>query len=130
VLGIVDLVKDDLTTSTRRSHAVPPNLQVLVALRYLASNSFQQVVGDTIQCDKSTVCRILNKFCISLCRRMNQFIKYPSGDTITEYRQKFFKAANFPQVCGCVDGTLVRILAPNAYAHTYICRKGTLIFHD
>ena len=37
-----------LQRRTRRSHALPTHTQVLLALRFFASGSFQYVIGDTV----------------------------------------------------------------------------------
>ena len=43
---IVGLVADDIMPETNRNHAVSVEMQVLITLRYLASGSFLQVIGD------------------------------------------------------------------------------------
>ena len=53
------LLQDDLTRGTLRSSALPVSLQVLVALRFYATGSFQQTVADTVAISKSTVCRCI-----------------------------------------------------------------------
>ena len=86
VLFITNLVAGDISCNTRRNQALPPLHQVLIALRFYASGSFLQVVGDTFGVDKSTVSRaitalIVKQPCfikwrillprrISLCNRM------------------------------------------------------------
>ena len=52
---ITNLIADELRRSTHRNHALPPLQQVLVALRFYASGSFLQVIGDSAGVDKSTV---------------------------------------------------------------------------
>ena len=53
---IIGLVADDIMPETNRNHAVSAEMQVLITLRYLASGSFLQVIGDTfLGFDKSTV---------------------------------------------------------------------------
>ena len=59
ILFITDLLTGDLCRDTRRNHALQPLTQVLVALRFYASCSFLQVVGDTVGVDKSTVSRVV-----------------------------------------------------------------------
>ena len=53
---IVDLVADKIAPDMNRNHAVSAEMQVLITLRFLASGSFLQVIGDTfLGFDKSTV---------------------------------------------------------------------------
>ena len=47
ILYITNLLARDLRRSTARSHALTPLHQVLIAVRFFASGSFLQVIGDT-----------------------------------------------------------------------------------
>ena len=51
---LADLLSDDLARNTARNHALSALLQVLVALRFFASGSFLEVIGDTSGLPKST----------------------------------------------------------------------------
>ena len=83
-----------------------------------------EVIGDTVGVDKSTVSRVVHLVAESLCRRRNQFIKWPStAQEKQKIREGFFKIGGFPQVIGCVDGTHVRIIAPIADEPAYVNRK-------
>ena len=54
ILCITNLLARDLRRSTARNHALTPLHQVLIALRFFASGSFLQIIGDTVGVDKST----------------------------------------------------------------------------
>ena len=54
---LADLLSDDLARNTARNHALSPLVQVPVALRFFASGSFLEVIGDTFELPKSTVSR-------------------------------------------------------------------------
>ena len=56
---ICDLLRDDLQRPTKRNHALSVETQVLASLRFLASGSFQQVVGDVLGINKSPVSRVV-----------------------------------------------------------------------
>jgi len=53
IMKIVDLVSDDLQYESNRNAPLSPLENTCLALRYLASNAFQQVVGDTRRVSKS-----------------------------------------------------------------------------
>ena len=54
--AIVELLSDEFAPSTGRNHSLSATEQVLVTLRFLASSSFLEVIGDTfLSYDKSTV---------------------------------------------------------------------------
>lgn len=56
---LVNSVQFDLKYDTKRNHAVTAAQQLMVALSFFASGSFQQVIGDTVNVNKSTVCRTI-----------------------------------------------------------------------
>ena len=65
---IVELLSDEIAPSTRRSHSLSATEQVLVALRFIASGSFLEVIGDTfLSYDKSTVSREMFFLSPNLC---------------------------------------------------------------
>jgi hypothetical protein len=122
---ITNLPHEDLGRDTQRGHALEPEQQVLIALRFLASGSFLQVIGDSLGVDKSTVSRTVRDISLALNRRRNQFIKRPSlNNEIDKIKNKnIFLQAGFPSVIGCVDYTHIRIQAPHHNENNYVNRK-------
>ena len=98
--------------------------QVLVALRFYATGSFFQVVGDTVGVDKSTVSRTVERVSTALAAKAGRFIKWPSADKKKEIKTGFFEKGGFPGVIGCIDGTHVRVAAPSEDEPSYVNRKG------
>ncbi|KAK4875479.1 hypothetical protein RN001_011901 [Aquatica leii] len=47
--------------NVQKNNEVTPINQLLIILRYYATGSFQQVLGDHINVHKSTVCRIVHR---------------------------------------------------------------------
>ena len=94
-----------------------PQEQVLVALRFFASGSFLELVGDTVGgIPKCTVSRIVSRVSTALARKQNQFIRWPStAAERQEIKQGFLEKEGFPRVIGCIDGTYVRIQGPSAH---------------
>ena len=128
ILFITNLVAGDISRNTRRNHALPPLLQVLIALRFYASGSFLQVIGDTFGVDKSTVSRAITDVSRALIAKQPLFIKWPStNDECTAIKNEFYLRGGFPCVIGCVDGTHVRLQAPSQHENNYVNRKG---FHS
>ena len=77
ILYITNLVARDISRNTRRNHALHPLHQVLIALRFYATRSFLQVIGDTFGIDKSTVSRVINDVTQALISKQPRFIKWP-----------------------------------------------------
>ncbi len=123
---ITELIRPSLKTAeTTRNRPVSPETQVCVALRYFASNSNQQVVGDTFGIDQSTVSRIVDTVTESLAAKVPDFMSFPAdNDERSTVQNGFYKIAKFPGVVACVDGTHIRIQSPGtADAAAYINRK-------
>ena len=107
---LVEILKDDRQRQTRRNHALSPTLQVLVALRFSASGSFLQIIGDTIGLPKSTVSRIVTDVSKALVNKQEEFINFPTEPAeVQEVKRGFYEKGGFPGVVGCIDGTHVRI---------------------
>lgn len=128
IINLCDLLCDDLERCTQRSGALSVTTQLLVALRYFATGSFQRVDGDLHGVSQSSVSRCVNAVAKALNRHASQFIKFPT-DEASQRRMKaeFYDIAGFPNVLGCVDGTHIATAAPKTNEHVYVCRKG---FHS
>ena len=125
---LLDIFGDELRRKTNRSHALKPIDQLLIALRFYASGSFLQVIGDTIGVDKSTVSRVVYNVSSVLASKQGQFIKWPTEPADTNAsKNSFYRRGRFPGVIGCIDGTHIRILAPHVDENDFVNRKG---FHS
>ncbi|CAC5398858.1 HARBI1 [Mytilus coruscus] len=119
---ISNLVSNDISRKTKRNHALTVPQMVMVTLRFLATGSFLQVVGDTIGLHKGTVSRIVSDVLTSLCNKRDEFIKWPRN--VDETRGDFYRLSGFPNVLGAIDGTHVRIQAPSEDEPSFVNRKG------
>ncbi|XP_024867337.1 putative nuclease HARBI1 [Temnothorax curvispinosus] len=112
---------------TKRRHAVPIELQVLIALNFIASGSYQKRVGqDYLSCvSQPTVSKILRNIVNALNILMNDWIQFPIEDAeIQHIKETFWARKQFPGVIGAIDGTHIAIVPPNAEReHLYINRK-------
>ncbi|XP_069110210.1 putative nuclease HARBI1 [Argopecten irradians] len=100
-------------------------IRVLIALRFYASGSFQQVLGDAICADKSTVSRVVRDVSNALASLESVFIKWPTTRAKKEkIRSAFYQQGGFPGVIGCIDGTQIRIQAPSEDEPSFVNRKG------
>lgn len=94
---IVELLSDEIAPSTRRSHSSATG-QVLVTLRFLASGSFLEVIGDTfLSYDKSTVSRVVRRVTLALASKVNYFVKFPTApNERDEIKHGLFRVGGFP----------------------------------
>ena len=62
ILQVSDMVRDNIETPTNRSSPLSVSLQVMVALRFYATGTFQSVVGDIHMKSKASVSRNRDNF--------------------------------------------------------------------
>ncbi|CAG2198669.1 HARBI1 [Mytilus edulis] len=96
ILFLSDLLRDMLTRQTNRNHALSVEQQIMVTLRFLASGSFFQVIGDTLGLDKSTVSRMVDSVLDALCDKRNEFIQWPTN--LNQTKAEFYEFAGFPNI--------------------------------
>eukprot|EP00745_Piridium_sociabile_P040213 TRINITY_DN76783_c0_g1_i1.p1 TRINITY_DN76783_c0_g1~~TRINITY_DN76783_c0_g1_i1.p1 ORF type:complete len:157 (+),score=10.77 TRINITY_DN76783_c0_g1_i1:254-724(+) len=105
ILDLTNLIEHDITLTNRKG-TLTPLLQVLVTLRYYASSSFQDVCGELIGIDQSTVSRVVSRVTDALCRRAREEIQLPDQRRqADETKRKMLSDYGFPHVVGCIDGT-------------------------
>ena len=118
---IVNLVADEKNTTNDRNHAVSTIIQVLfITLIFLASGSFLQVIRDTgsfLGFDESTVSRVVRRVTQALTTKLGDFERFPS--TRAERDDiNLFRFGGFPCAIGFIDGTHVRMTAPQEMSRT------------
>ena len=129
-IKIIDLLQDQLQHKTNRNHALPPSLQVFVALRFYGHGSlFDDNGAEPHGISVPTATRALHRVTKALIRYQNRFIKFPSTREEIERNQRdFMHIRGFPRVVGAIDGTHIRLFnvvkGPEEYV--YINRKGKL----
>jgi hypothetical protein len=96
-----------------RSHAIPADIQVKLALKYIASRIPMRVIGDTMGYHISSVSRAVRDVSNALCGIAGQYISWPSTD-VEKNRNKTgcYDFAHFPGVVGAIDCTHFREYAP------------------
>ena len=95
----------------------------MIALRFFASGSFQQVIGDTMNVNKSTVCRTITRVTKALLKQQKRSIFWPTQEECARTALILHEEFNFPCVEGMVDCTHVRISRPNIHEEAYVKRK-------
>ena len=87
--------------------------QLLLALRFYATGSFQMLIGDTIGVHKTTVCRILHEVMAAIASLRPKYVRFPStADERNRTMQQFYAASGMPGVLGAIDCTHVPIQSP------------------
>jgi len=122
---IINLLHDDLKRQTERSHAVPVDTQVLAALQFYSSGSFQWMLGRSAGLSQASVSRIITGVTDALCKLANRTIMFPlNQQAITDNKQAFSAIAGFPNVIGAIDCTHIPIKSPTENEEAFVNRKG------
>lgn len=128
IMYLSDLLRDKLERLTRRKTSLTVEEKVMIALRFFASGSHLQVIGDTMGHDKSTISRVIRQVADALVEMKDTFIKWPqTPEKLNSIKNGFYQKAGFPNVVGCIDGAHVPIQAPVDDEPSFVNRKG---FHS
>ncbi|XP_019959445.1 putative nuclease HARBI1 [Paralichthys olivaceus] len=128
ILYLVELLREDLSRRTQRSRAISPDVQVLAALGFYTSGSFQTSMGDTIGISQASMSRCVSNVTKALVEKAPEFIMFNRDPSSRELSSQDFKRlAGFPDVLGVLDCVQVAIKAPNSEDSTYVNKKG---FHS
>lgn len=124
LMEVIDLIRDRVEHPTNRSHAIPAVLQVLCAMRYYATGSFQLVTGDLGNISQPSVSRIIRRVSSALHGVSARIIRFPLDQAGQNMLKEGFYHDNrrIPNVLGCVDGSLVAIRRPSENEAAYTCR--------
>jgi len=119
-------IKDQLEWPSAKNHCLSPMDQLLIALRYYASGTFQIVVGDGFGVDKATVCRTVHHVTRVIAALQPQYVRFPDTDQqLHDTMQLFYNRSGLPGIIGAVDCTHVSIQSPGGEdAEIYRNRKG------
>ncbi|XP_041924201.1 putative nuclease HARBI1 [Alosa sapidissima] len=121
---LIDSLGPQLQRPTGCTFALTPTVQVLAALRFYATGSFMEVVGDGLGLSKASVSRAVTAVTPLLLQHV-QSITFPTtAEDIMQANQAFHAIGQLPRVIGAIDVTLIPVASPSEDEPMYICRKG------
>ena len=74
ILYLTDILSDSIDHPQHRKGSLPAFMQVMVALRFYASNCFKIVAADLFGLGKATVSRIIHRVSRALASHLDQFV--------------------------------------------------------
>ena len=109
-----------------RRHGLTPMVQLLIALRFYATGTFQLVVGDTFCIHKSTVCRVVQRVTAAIAALRAMYVIFPaSGPERRDLMNAFYTLSGLPGCIAALDCTQVPIQSPGGNdAEIFRNRKG------
>ncbi|XP_030047944.1 putative nuclease HARBI1 [Microcaecilia unicolor] len=117
-------IREDIDLTTARSHAVPGMVKLLTVLQFLATGTFQHVLGGNSGVDQSTVSRHLTQVLHALKKCVHKHITFPKGEEEQrKIKGEFFTIAGMPNVLGAIDCTHVAFTLPVDQEMQYHNRK-------
>ncbi|XP_064650925.1 putative nuclease HARBI1 [Lineus longissimus] len=122
---VIDLIRADVEHPTQRSHAIPATLQILTAIRFFATGSFQLATADMCgSISQPSTSRIVTRVATALQRISPNIIAFPrERERRNLIKEGFYnERRRIPSVLGCLDGSLVQIKRPSQDEAAYVCR--------
>lgn len=124
---LVDLCNDldsALRSHTHRSNPLPPHVQVLSTLDFLATGSFQRELGDRVGISQPSISRTLPRVVDAIIQRATHYIRFPYAvEEQVPVKTGFHNIAGLPNTIGAIDCTHVRIKAPSPDHFPYLNSK-------
>ncbi|KYQ49272.1 Putative nuclease HARBI1 [Trachymyrmex zeteki] len=101
---LFEKIEDEIRPKTDCNDAIPPITQLLVALRFYATGSFLQTIGDFCGISISSAQRIVHRISNAIAALRNEFIKLPIlPEEIRRNEKEFYQTAKFIRIIGCMD---------------------------
>ncbi|XP_058791040.1 putative nuclease HARBI1 [Phymastichus coffea] len=122
-IELIELLRPFLEDHSR---GIPPHLQVLAVLRFLAEGSYQKGACYDLYHPMSqiTFSKYLHHVVPAILRLSNLFVKFPSIREEREIvQQGFEERLGFPGVLGAIDCTLPKIRGPVDHEEAYLNYK-------
>ncbi|XP_064474017.1 putative nuclease HARBI1 [Ornithodoros turicata] len=132
VRWLCDQLRSTLRAKRRTRTALSVERQILIALRFYATGSFQVAVASDrhMAVTQSTISKALFKVTNAVLLQLAPlWIRFPTEpDEIREVMRAFKTKWRLPGLIGCVDGSVIGILAPSERSGQYqksafFCRK-------
>nr|CAI5866020.1 unnamed protein product [Callosobruchus analis] len=104
--------------SPRRASALTIETKVFATLRFLASGSYQEIIGSNhfVGISQSSVSRCIREICsvLNSPNIFNQWVCFPGNiEELENVRQRFYEKYQFPGIVGIIDCNHVAITSPN-----------------
>lgn len=74
--------EENQANDNSRGLPVLPMIQLLIALRFYATGSYQTVVGDIVGISQCSLCRIIKKISIIFAMKIPLYVKLPNQATV------------------------------------------------
>ncbi|KAJ1219024.1 hypothetical protein NDU88_006595 [Pleurodeles waltl] len=112
-----------LMSPIRQPTGIPPLVQVLSVLHFLASGSFQTTVAMSSGMSQPMFSKILSRVLSALMKLMRSYIIFPEEGDLPTVKGDFYALGHIPNIIGAIDGTHVALVPPKDDEQVYRNRK-------
>ncbi|KAJ1214473.1 hypothetical protein NDU88_002091 [Pleurodeles waltl] len=107
ILELCAQLDQDLMSAIRHPTGIPPLVQVLSVLHFLASESFQTTVAIASGMSQPKFSNVLSRVLSALLKHMRSYIVFPQVEDLPTVKGDFYALGHIPNIIGAIDGTHV-----------------------
>ncbi|KAJ1155220.1 hypothetical protein NDU88_007955 [Pleurodeles waltl] len=116
-------LEPDLMSPIRQPTGIPPLVQVLSVVHFLASGSFQTTVAISSGMSQPMFSKVLSRVLSALLKHMRSDIVFPEVGDLPTVKGDFYALGHIPNIIGAIDGTHVALVPPSRSEQVYRNRK-------
>ncbi|KAJ1128517.1 hypothetical protein NDU88_006895 [Pleurodeles waltl] len=116
-------LEPDLMSPIRHPTGIPPQVQVLSVLHFLASGSFQTTVAMASGMSQPMFSNVLSRVLFALLKHMRSYIVFPQVEDLATVKGDFYALGHIPSIKGAIEGTHVALVPPHRSKQVYRNRK-------
>ncbi|KAJ1200186.1 hypothetical protein NDU88_004013 [Pleurodeles waltl] len=105
-------LEPDLMSAIRHPTGIPLLVQVLSALHFLASGSFQTTVAMASGMSLPMFSNVLSRVLSALLKHMRGYIIFPQVEDMPTVKGDFYALGHIPNIIGAIDSTHVAFVPP------------------
>ncbi|KAJ1201340.1 hypothetical protein NDU88_005153 [Pleurodeles waltl] len=105
-------LEPDLMSAIRHPTGIPPLVQVLSVLHFLASGSFQTTVVIASGMSQPMFSNVLSRVLSALLKHMRSYIVFPQVEDLPTVKGDCYALGHIPNIIGAIDGTNVALVPP------------------
>ncbi|KAJ1123786.1 hypothetical protein NDU88_002253 [Pleurodeles waltl] len=103
-------LEPDLMSAICHPTGIPPLVQALSVLHFLASGSFQTTVAIALGMSQPMFSNVLSRMLSALLKHMRSYIVFPEVEDLPAVKDDFYALGHIPNIIGAIDGTHVALV--------------------
>ncbi|KAJ1218893.1 hypothetical protein NDU88_006464 [Pleurodeles waltl] len=112
ILELCAHLEPDLMSAICHPTVIPPLVQVLSVLHFLASRSFQTTVAIASGMTQPMFSNVLSRVLSALLKHMRRYIVFPQVEDLPTVKGYFCALGHIPNIVGAIDGTHESLVHP------------------